>query len=66
MWTATYNFVQEGYGWAIRTDKYVQDRFHGKIHKNNGFVVDACRDRRQRQVLAFLVPILYPLKPEQV
>ena len=66
MWAETYDFIQEGYGWATRTDKYVQDRFTGKIHRNNGYEIDACKDRRERQVLAFLIPILYPLKPEQV
>lgn len=65
-WAETYCFKQNGLLWETRTDKYVQDRFHGEIHKNNGYVIDACKERRQRQVLAFLVPILYPLKPEQV
>ena len=66
MWADTYDFVQEGYGWATMTEKYIQDRFVGKIHRNNGFVIDACKDRRERQVLAFLISILYPKKLEQV
>ena len=66
MWPDTYDFVQNGYGWATRTDKYIHDRFAGKIHINNGFVIDACKDRRERHVLAFLIPILYPAKPEEV
>jgi hypothetical protein len=65
-WAEAYGFEQKGLLWATRTDKYVQDRFHGKIHRNNGYEIDACKDRRQRQVLAFLVPILYPQKPAQV
>ena len=65
MWAETYNFVQEGFSWASRTDKFIQDRFSGRIYKKNEYSIDTCKDRRERQVLAFLIPCLYGAKPEQ-
>ena len=32
MWAKTYDFVEQGLGWAVRTDQFAQNRFVGKIH----------------------------------
>lgn len=55
MWAETYNFVQQGLDWATRTDEFVRGKFVGKINLKDGYVVDKCKDPRERQVLAFLI-----------
>ena len=62
----TYDFVQHGLGWAARTDEFIWDRFVEKIHRNDGYSVEDCKDPRERRVLAFLIPILYPIKMDRV
>ena len=49
-------------GSAARSDRFVQGKFIEKINPKDGYLVIDCKDLRQRQMLAFLVPILYPKK----
>ena len=66
MWAEVYDFVQQGLGWAARRDGFVRGKFVGKIIEKDGYVVEDCKDSRERKVLAFLVPILYPGKSDKV
>ena len=63
VWRETYGFKLEGYGWASKTNKYIVDQFRPLINPKDGYVVSECEEFRAKQVLEFLVPILYPEKP---
>ena len=51
---------------ALRTDKYVDGKFSILINPKDGYAVAKCVDPRERKVLEFVVPILYPEKPSRV
>jgi hypothetical protein len=51
---------------AGRKDKYVKDCFRALPSPKDGYAIEDCTDIRHRRVLAFLVPILYPEKPNRV
>jgi hypothetical protein len=51
---------------AGRKDEYVRDCFKELPSPKNGYAIEDCTDPRHRQVLAFLVPILYPEKPNRI
>ena len=65
-WLETYGFKSEGYGWASRTDKYIVGQFSKSMNPKDGYVVSDCEDFRTKQVLEFLILILYPKKPTRV
>ena len=65
-WRETYRFKPEGYGWASTTDKYIVSQFQNPVNPKDMFAVGDCKDFRAKQVLEFLVPILYPEKPTHV
>ena len=50
-------------GMALRTNRFVDGKFFTCVNPKDGYVVSKCKDVRARQVLEFLVPILYPEKP---
>ena len=58
--------VQAGRLRASRTDKYIVDQFSKSVNPKDGYIVDDYEDFRTKQVLEFLIPILYPEKPTQV
>ena len=47
-------------------DKFVEDKFSTSINPKDGHAVADCVDPRERKVLEFVVPILYPEKPTQI
>ena len=49
-----------------RTDKCVEDKFKTSINPKDGHAVRDCVDPRERRVLEFIVPILYPEKSNRV
>jgi hypothetical protein len=51
---------------AGRKDEYVRDCFKELPSPKDGYAIEDCTDPRHRRVLAFLVPILYPEKPNQI
>jgi hypothetical protein len=51
---------------AGRKDKYVKDCFRALPNPKDGYAIEDCMDVRHRRVLAFLVPIFYPEKPNRV
>jgi hypothetical protein len=55
-----------GGGLAGRKDEYVKDCFKELPSPKDGYAIEDCTDPRHRQVLAFLVPILYPEKPNRI
>jgi hypothetical protein len=64
-WREVYNFNRGGGGLAGRKDKYVKDCFRALPSPKDGYAIGDCTDARHRRVLAFLVPILYPEKPNR-
>ena len=65
-WRETYRFKPEGYGWASRIDKYIVSQFQNPVNPKDKFAMEDCEDFWAKQVLEFLVPILYPEKPTRV
>ena len=65
-WAEVYDFRKEGRGMARRTDKLIDGKFHTSINPKDGHVVADCVDPRDRRVLEFVMPILYPEKPSRV
>jgi hypothetical protein len=65
-WREVYNFSKGGGGMAGRKDEYVKDCFRALPSPKDGYAIEDCTDVRHRHVLAFLVPILYPEKPNRV
>ena len=66
VWRETYGFKSKGYGWASRTNKYIVGQFSKSVNPKDGYAVSDCDDFRAKQVLEFLIPILYPEKPTRV
>jgi hypothetical protein len=65
-WREVYNFSTGGGGLAGRKDEYVKDCFQELPSPKDGYAIEDCTDPRHRRVLAFLVPILYPEKPNRI
>jgi hypothetical protein len=65
-WREVYNFSKGGGGMAGRKDEYVKDCFRALPSPKDGYAIGDCTDARHRRVLAFLVPILYPEKPNRI
>ena len=51
---------------AARTNKLVDDKFSTSINPKDGHTISDCIDPRERRVLEFVLPILYPKKPSPV
>ena len=61
-WRETYRFKPEGYGLVSMTDKYIISQFRNPINPKDGFAMGDCKDIWAKQVLEFLILILYPEK----
>src|SRR5664279_1579694 len=66
VWAKVYGFPKKGSGLASRTDKFTVGKFRNAAHSKEGYAISDCLDARQKRVLEFLIPILYPEKPTQV
>ena len=51
---------------ATRMEPWVKDKLNANIDAKDGHAVSDCIDPRERRVLEFVVPILYPEKPNRV
>jgi hypothetical protein len=51
---------------AGRKDEYVKECFKDLPSPKDGYSIDDCKDPRHRRLLAFLVPIVYPEKPNRI
>jgi hypothetical protein len=65
-WREVYNFSTGGGELASQKDEYVKDCFKELPSPKDGYAIENCMDPRHRRVLAFLVQILYPEKPNQI
>ena len=66
LWSDVYNFRKEGRMRAGRSEPWVDGKFKQVINPKDGHAVCDCIDPRERRVLEFVVPILYPEKPGRV
>ena len=57
---------RQGKGMASRTNRFINGKFSALVKPKDGFAVSECKDGKARQVLEFLVPILYLEKPTRV
>ena len=51
---------------AGRIDKLVDGKFRTSINPKDGYTIAKCVDLREKRVLEFIVPILYPEKPGKI
>jgi hypothetical protein len=51
---------------AGRKDEYVKECFKDLPSLKDGYSIDDCKDPRHKRLLAFLVPIVYPEKPNRI
>jgi hypothetical protein len=65
-WREVYNFSTGGGGLARRKDEYVKDYFQELPSPKDGYTIKDCTNPRHRRMLAFLVAILYPEKPNRI
>jgi hypothetical protein len=65
-WREVYHFSKGGGGLAGRKDEYVKECFKDLPSPKDGYSIDDCKDPRHRRLLAFLVPIVYPEKPNWI
>jgi hypothetical protein len=58
--------ARAGGGLAGRKDEYVKECFKDLPSPKDGYSIDDCKDPQHRRLLAFLVPIVYPEKPNRI
>ena len=61
-WAEVYNFRKEGRMRAGWTGTWIGGKFKTSINPKDGHTVCDCIDPRERRVLEFVIPILYPEK----
>ena len=62
LWAEVYNFRKEGRMCAGRTGMWIDGKFKTSINPKDGHAVSDCIDPREKRVLEFIIPILYPEK----
>ena len=66
-WARVYGFPKRvGAGLAGRKDGLCAGKFRGDVDPKEGLHPANCRNPRERRVLEFLMPILYPEKPKRI
>ena len=66
-WARVYGFPRGvGAGLAGRKDGLCAGKFRGELDPKEGLHPANCRNPRERRVLEFLMPILYPEKPKRI
>jgi hypothetical protein len=65
-WREVYNFSKGGGGMAGQKDEYMKNCFLALPSPKDGYAIEDCTDVRHKRVLAFLIPILYPEKPNRI
>ena len=66
LWAEVYSFWKEGRIRAQRIDTWINRKFDSSINPKDGYVVSDYVDPKERRVLEFVVPILYPEKSGRV
>ena len=65
-WCKVYNFPIWDEGMATRMEKFVDGKLSNPISPKDGYTLLDCKNVRARQMLDFLVPILYSKTPTRV
>jgi hypothetical protein len=65
-WREVYRFGKGGAGLAGRKDEFVKGCFKDLPNPKDGYAIEDCKDPRHKRLLAFLIPIVYPEKPNRV
>ena len=64
VWADVYGFApRKREGWASWKDTYFVWKLRAKHDPKDGFYLVDCRNPRERRVIEFLLPILYPENP---
>lgn len=66
VWAKVYGFRNKGDAFAHRNEPWINGKFSSPIDAKNGYTVSDCVDPRERRVLEFVVPIIYPEKPRHL
>lgn len=64
-WLEVYNF-KEGKIVAGRMDRWINGKFRSPINAKDGLSIKDRVDPRERRILNFVVPLIYPEKPRQI
>ena len=51
---------------AFRTNRFINGKFSSRFNPKDEYAVVDCKEPKTRQVLEFLVPLLYSEKPTRV
>jgi hypothetical protein len=65
-WREVYRFSKGGVGLAGRKDEFVKGIFKELPNPKDGYAIEDCKDPRHKRLLAFLIPIVYPEKPNRI
>jgi hypothetical protein len=65
-WREVYHFGKGGGGLAGRKDEYVKECFRDLPNPKDRYSIDDCKNPRHKRLLAFLVSIVYPEKPNRI
>jgi hypothetical protein len=65
-WREVYRFGKGGAGLAGRKDEFVKGCFKDLPNPKDGYAIEDCKDPRHKRLLAFLIPIVYPEKPNRI
>ena len=63
LWNGVYGFKMGGEAIATKKEDCTRDKFSQKLDPKYGYYVRNCKDKKERRMLAFLVPILSPESP---
>ena len=67
VWADVYGFAPRNEeGWASRKDTYFAGKFRMEHVPKDGFHPGDCKNPRERRMIDFLLPILYPEKPKRL
>jgi len=61
-----YELKKTGSGLASWTNKYAKEKFQNPRNAKERYAISDCRNDRHRQVMEFLIPILYLEKPTRI
>lgn len=65
-WAEVYNFPKKENGSASSTNKYGSGEFSNPVNSKDTFAVSFCVNPKEKRILEFVLPILYPEKPTKV
>ena len=67
VWAEDYGFTpRKGEGWTSRKDSLHVGKFRGEHDPKDGFHPGKCRNKRERRIIEFILPILSPEKPKRL